>query len=58
MTLTPRQVWAYLEFSNKLDRSERADALVIAAIGAQGDSKVIEKTLRDISGLDAHGRKV
>lgn len=58
MTLTPRQVWAYLEFSNKLDRSERADALMIAAIGAQGDSKVIEKTLRDISGLDGHGRKV
>jgi hypothetical protein len=58
MTLTPRQVWAYLEFSNKLDRSERADALLIAATAAQGDSKAIEKTLRDISGLDEHGGKV
>jgi hypothetical protein len=50
MTLTPRQIAAYLEFSNTIDRSERADALVIAAIGAQGDSKAIEKTLKDISG--------
>ena len=49
MNLTPRQIAAYLEFSNKLDRIERADALMIAAIGAQGDSKAIEKTLKDIS---------
>jgi hypothetical protein len=49
MTLTPRQIAAYLEFSDKLDRIERADALMIAAIGAQGDSKAIEKTLKDIS---------
>ena len=48
MTLTPRQIAAYLEFSTELDRIERADALMIAAIGAQGDSKAIEKTLRDI----------
>jgi hypothetical protein len=48
MMLTPRQIAAYLEFSDELDRIERADALVIAAIGAQGDSKTIEKTLRDI----------
>jgi hypothetical protein len=50
MTLTPRQMWAYLEFSDKFDRVERADALVIAAIGAQGDSKAIEKKLKEISG--------
>jgi poly-gamma-glutamate capsule biosynthesis protein CapA/YwtB (metallophosphatase superfamily) len=50
MTLTPRQVWAYLEFSNKLDRSERADALMIAAIGAQGDDKAIEKARKNIIG--------
>jgi hypothetical protein len=48
MTLTPRQIAAYLEFSDELDRIERADALMIAAMGAQGDSKAIEKTLRDI----------
>jgi len=49
MSLTPRQIAAYLEFSGKLDRIERTDALIIAAIGAQGDSKSIEKTLKDIS---------
>jgi hypothetical protein len=48
MTLTPRQVWAYLEFSDKLDRIERAHALTIAAIGAQGDSKAIEKTIKEL----------
>ena len=50
MMLTPRQIAAYLEFSNELDRIERADALMIAAIGAQGDSKAIEKVLKEISG--------
>jgi hypothetical protein len=49
MTLTPRQIAAYLEFSQKLNRIERADALMIAAIGAQGDKKAIEKTLKEIS---------
>jgi hypothetical protein len=48
MTLTPRQIAAYLEFSKQLDRTERADALIIAAVGAQGDKSAIEKTLRDI----------
>ena len=50
MSLTPRQIAAFLEFSDKVDRIERADALMIAAIGAQGDSKAIEKTLKEISG--------
>lgn len=49
MTLTPRQIWAYLKFSNKLDRIERADTLALTAIGAQGDSKSIEKTIKDLS---------
>ena len=48
MTLTPRQIAAYLEFCNQLDRVERADALMIAVIGAQGDGKAIEKTLKEI----------
>jgi hypothetical protein len=48
MTLTPRQIAAYLEFSDELDRIERADALIIAALGAQGDQKTIEKTLKDM----------
>ena len=48
MMLTPRQIAAYLEFSDELDRIERADALMITAIGAQGDKQAIEKTLKDI----------
>ena len=48
MTLTPRQIAAYLEFSERLDRIERADALTIAAVAAQGDRNAIEKTLKDI----------
>ena len=48
MTLTPRQIAAYLEFSDHLDRIERADTLMLNAIGAQGDKDTIEKTLKDI----------
>jgi len=57
MSLTPRQIAAYLEFSSKLDRIERADALMIAAIGAQGDSKAIERARKDIIG-SSDGREV
>jgi hypothetical protein len=49
MSLTPRQIAAYLEFNDKLDRIERANALTIAAIGAQGDSKAIERAFKDIT---------
>ena len=47
MTLTPRQIAAYLEFTDKLDRIDRANDLAITAIGSQGDQKVIEKALKD-----------
>ena len=50
MELTPRQISAYLSFSFKLDRIKRADALWIAATGAQGDGKAIEKALKDLTG--------
>lgn len=50
MTLTWRQIDIYLEFSNKLDRIERANTLAITAIGAQGDSKTIEKTHKELTG--------
>lgn len=49
MTLTPRQIAAYLEFSHELDRIERADALMIAAVAAQGDSKAIENMRKDLT---------
>jgi hypothetical protein len=48
MTLTPRQIAAYLEFGAKLDRMERANNLAITAIGAQGDGKTIEKTIKEL----------
>jgi len=49
MMLTPRQIAAYLEFSEQLDRIEQAQALVTAAMGAQGDSKSIEKRLKELN---------
>jgi len=50
MTLTPRQMGAYLEFSAQIDREDRADGLVLAAIAAHGDKNAIEKTLKDLNG--------
>jgi hypothetical protein len=50
MTLTPRQLAAYMEFSEQVDRLERAQALRIAALGAQGDSQAIKQELEDLSG--------
>jgi hypothetical protein len=49
MTLTPRQIAAYLEFSDKIDRIEREYDLMIAAVGAQGDDKTIEKMRKEIN---------
>jgi len=50
MMLTPRQLAAYLEFTDKLDRIDRANDLAITAIGAQGNQKTIEKALKDWTG--------
>jgi len=50
MMLTPRQIAAYLEFTDKLDRIDRLHALAIAATGAQGDQKAIEKMVKELSG--------
>ena len=49
MSLTPRQIMAYLDFTDRIDRIERANALIIAATGAQGDGKAIEKTLKALA---------
>jgi hypothetical protein len=48
MTLTWRQIDAYRELNERLDRMERADDLAIAAMGAQGDGKTIEKTIKEL----------
>lgn len=45
MTLTPRQIDAYLQ----LGRIDRANDLMMAAVGAQGDSETIEKTFRELT---------
>jgi hypothetical protein len=49
MTQTPRQIAAWLEFSEQVDRVDRANDLVIAAVAAQGDQKAIEKTLKELT---------
>ena len=49
MTLTPRQIAAYLEFSDRIERIERSYDLMIAAVGAQGDSKTIEKMRKELA---------
>ena len=49
MTLTPRQIMAYLELSNRLDRIDQANNLMITAIGSQGDSKGIEKMRKELA---------
>jgi len=46
MNLTPKQIAAFLEFSNV----EKANQLTINAIAAQGDSQLIEKTRRELRG--------
>lgn len=48
MTLTPRQIAAWLEFSDKLDRIDRANQLVISAVGAQGDKQTLDKVLKEL----------
>jgi hypothetical protein len=50
MTLSPRQIAAYLEFSDKLDRIERAIDLNIAALAAHGEKKAIEKAIKELTG--------
>jgi len=49
MSLTPRQIWAYLEFNEKIDHIEDAKVLQLNAISAQGDSKTIEKARKALS---------
>lgn len=48
MTLTWRQLAAYLEFSDKIDRMDRANSLIVAAVGAQGDQKAIETMINEL----------
>lgn len=49
MTLTPRQIAAYLEFADKIDRIERALDLQIVALGAQGDDKTRKQAITELT---------
>lgn len=49
MTLTPRQIVAWLDLSDRLDRLDRANDLMIAAVGAQGDKKTLDKVLKELT---------
>ena len=50
MTLTPRQISAYLDFSERLDALDRAADLMVTAVGAQGDQKAFDKMLKQLTG--------
>jgi hypothetical protein len=50
MMLTPRQIAAYLDFSERLDAIERAADLIVTAIGSQGDQKAIDKMMKQLTG--------
>jgi len=52
MSLTWRQITAYLEFSDV----EQAQRLVLNAVAAQGDGKLIEQTRQDLNGRAVHSR--
>lgn len=48
MMLTWYQIAAYLEFNDKLDGRERADDLIITAVGTRGDDKTIQKMAKEL----------
>jgi hypothetical protein len=50
MRLTPRQIAAYIEFSERLDALERAGDLMVNAVAAQGDQKALDKTMKQLTG--------
>lgn len=50
MTLTPRQLMAYLSFNDRIRRTEQANALAIAAMGAQGNPDKINETVKRLAG--------
>jgi hypothetical protein len=49
MMLSPRQAVAWLELMDRLDRIDRANQLVTAAIGAQGDKQAIDKMVKELT---------
>lgn len=50
MSLTPRQIAAYLDFNERLDALERAGDLMVAATAAQGDQKALDRMMKQLTG--------
>jgi hypothetical protein len=50
MTLTLRQINAYLQFSERIDRIEQAARLAITATATQGDKAAIDKMIKELTG--------
>lgn len=48
MMLTPRQIAAWLEFGDAVERIERTTDLMITAVGAQGDKQAFDKMLKEL----------
>jgi hypothetical protein len=49
MTLSPRQIYAWLDLNDKIDNMEHAASMVVTAVAAQGDKAAIEKTHRELT---------
>lgn len=49
MTLTWRQIEAYVGLNEKLDSIDRTFDLLIAVTGSQGDQQAIEKTVKQLT---------
>lgn len=48
MMLTPRQAWAWLELTDKLDRNDQLRSLKISVVGAQGTEQMIKETVKEL----------
>jgi hypothetical protein len=47
--MTPREIAGFLFFARRRRRHEQADALAIAALGARGDPKDVDDTIKQWS---------
>ena len=53
MALSPRQIAAYLEFSDRLDGIARATRLADTVVGTRGDQKTVDRLMKQLTN---HGR--
>jgi hypothetical protein len=51
MSLSWPQLMAYCELNDTIDQIERANNLWIAAMGAQGDGKAIDKIIKELGAV-------